>query len=118
MRLPGTLLAAAVLLLAACEHRVTEYPVQPKLIAAPSVKHVYVVVNWIELIDEIQDECKTHGATWYGCSKPLQTGPDIGNCTLWVLMPKDFNDVVRLAILGHDFFECLGARHAPHAGGA
>jgi len=34
-----------------------------------------------------------------------------GECTLFLVEADDFQDVQRLAVMGHELWHCLGARH-------
>jgi hypothetical protein len=101
-------LSAAVLLLAiaAC-HQVTDYTPQPRMTQGPTKSANFVVVHWVgDDIDEVVRACpELKGGTYYGCAR------DNGVCDVWVQQPKDFNDVARLAVLGHEILHCLGARH-------
>lgn len=103
---------ALVLTLLGCEHRVTAYPQQAATTTTGAVRYAYINITWISSIDEIPQDsrCNKHGKLWYGCAKPVIAG-DVGHCDVWALKPTDFNDVVRLTILGHEVWHCLGADH-------
>lgn len=95
------------LLLTGC-HTISAYPVgQPELINKSSLTEVTVAVKWVKTVDQLNSVCGSPNRLTYGCAISL------GNhCTIHVIEPRDFNDVPLLAMLGHEFWHCLGARHA------
>lgn len=98
--------------LAACEYQVTGYPQQPAMTAAPLVTDTSLHIHWHSSVDEIAKVCPAKdGEILYGCATWNLYGT-MSVCDVQALMPKDFNDVVRLIILGHEVFHCLGAQHA------
>jgi hypothetical protein len=104
--------AALQLLLPACSvlsHQITGYPTQPAMTQPPVVQTTTVEVNWTADVDEIGKHCG-QDKIYYGCASYT---PVLGHgiCTVWAPLPSSFNDLVRLAILGHEFLHCLGARH-------
>jgi hypothetical protein len=45
----------------------------------------------------------------HGCA---MRDPGSDRCVLFLVEPKDFQDRERLAVLGHEFWHCTGARHS------
>jgi hypothetical protein len=111
------LLAAlvAACAVAACEYQVTEYNTpQPKMTRAPYLDRVIVYRHWVRDVDEIVrgGHCKRTHATHVGCADLEQIGPDDWKCDFYIQQPKDFNDVARLAVGGHEVvMHCFGATH-------
>lgn len=102
-------LVLLIFLLAACEHQVTDYPPQPALTVGPYTHSSAVTVFWHSGVDGIATACGAKpGFTFYECSRPDMTA---GSCVIHALQPADFNDQVRLALLGHELMHCLGAQH-------
>ena len=48
------------------------------------------------------------GPIIHGCAA---RNPDGKSCVIYVVQPRNFQDDGRLAVLGHEFWHCLGARH-------
>lgn len=91
-----------------CEYKIADYPTAPPMIAPPSKGQVTVAIYWHEGVDEIAKFCQinTSGIV-YECSISLPGD----KCVIHAVKPKDFNDQARIALLGHEFFHCLGAQH-------
>jgi hypothetical protein len=106
----------ALILLVLCTsscYAITGYPEQPKMIDGPSVTSTVVTVDWVRGVDEMQRLCSPELGTdkiWYACASVSRIG-NTTFCTIHAIMPKDFNDEVLLAVLGHEFYHCLGATH-------
>ena len=101
------LLCILCLLLSGC-YTITEYPSpQPPLTVKSSIPEVTVKVNWVQSVDQISQACGANNRLLYGCAYSYP-----GNrCEIYVIEPRDFNDIALLAMLGHEFWHCLGARH-------
>jgi hypothetical protein len=97
--------------LAACAYQITGYTHQPDLVRNAVVNRTTITVNWTDDVDEISKICGSDRIA-VGCAKVLPVSPTMNLCTIWVPQPKDFNDEVRLAILGHEALHCFGADHA------
>lgn len=107
-RLAALALCASV---AAC-YQITGAAPQPPMSRAPTVTHTYIAVNWVEDVDAIAKACNGEmGAIIVGCAHVEFIEADTSVCTIWAPQPHDFNDLVRLVILGHEVFHCFGARH-------
>jgi hypothetical protein len=94
-----------------CEHQVTGYPPQPEQTHPADRDRVIVYIHWTEDVDEIARQCARPHALTYGCEVPTQLGPSDWKCDVYVQQPRDFNDVPRLAVLGHETLHCFGALH-------
>lgn len=98
---------AALAALFGCAHHVTAYPEQGALERRAIVSYAYIAVQWVTRVDDIEG-CK---GLVYGCAHVVIDDQGYGHCTIFVFQPEDFNDYLRLAMLGHEFWHCLGARH-------
>lgn len=103
-----TLLAILVLIAAfACERKVHGYSSQPVTTQRAVGETTQLTVHFVRDVDEILLFCPhLTGGTYYGCSKQ-----GLGTCDVYLQQPSDFNDVSRLATLGHEVWHCMGARH-------
>lgn len=97
--------------LVACEHKVTEYPAVAQMTKSASRDRVVLYPIWVTDVDKIAEKCEKPDVLHYGCATPEQLGPDNYACRIYVQKPKDFNDVPRLAVIGHEVIHCLGAEH-------
>lgn len=114
------LIAVVGYLVAAC-HQITEYPQQPKVSKVGTVASVMVQVNYVSiaelnsLMDGRKVQCShRYGELVYGCADISPLLVLAGVCPIYVVHPDRldaFNQVVMLAILGHEFLHCLGWRH-------
>lgn len=93
-----------LLLLLGC-HSISQYPTQPPTTSKAIFDQVNLKVNWVTNIDVIAKACESRNTT-YGCA--VKNG---SSCVIYVVEPIDFNDVPKLAMLGHEVWHCLGARH-------
>lgn len=102
-----SLLAALSLALAGCYQ--VDYPPQPKQ-TAPVVplKVVTLRVTWASDVDDLRARCKNDAANACAEVWPSEEG---SLCWIVALPPKDFNDTVRLALIGHELAHCYMARH-------
>ena len=84
---------------------------QKDLVNKAQADLVVVHISWTGL-NEINKHCppKEEGTISVGCADFKVTGLN-SICTIWVEEPLDFNDQTRLAVLGHEFWHCAGARH-------
>lgn len=80
-----------------------------------AVEKVTIEVRWHDTEDDVNEACNSifSRALWtsYGCARVEIRGGLY--CTLNLLTPKDFNDVPRLALAGHELMHCFLARHEP-----
>lgn len=101
------------LALAGCAHTITEYPEQPAMTQpCDQINRVTLHVEWAKTPDEVTAKCGM-GQLAYGCnSRPSWTSPE-GEIHAYLVMipPRDFNDHVKLAIMGHELCHALGGRH-------
>lgn len=102
--------AAAAVFISSC-HQVTEVPTVGKTTQQPNRDRVIVYVEFVSDIDEISKFCPELEGALYGCARSEQIGPDEWVCRVKVQKPADFNDHPRLAVLGHEAYHCLGAKH-------
>lgn len=112
--LVALVLAALVLLaLAACEHKVTDYPPQPKQTAPVNrdIKTAVINVTWHDGVDSLSGECGLKRDLAYGCVKNMKVVMNTTFCDMHVMDAKDFDDTVRLVILGHELRHCFLAQH-------
>jgi hypothetical protein len=100
----------AFLLLFGC-YSITGYDQQPEMTKAGMATHLDVNVVWVDSVDEVNRICPPQ-PNWMNvaCARPKVDG-DYSKCTIYALKPKDFNDVPKLAILGHELMHCTGAEH-------
>lgn len=100
----------ALLFLTGC-YSITHYPEQQDTISKSTITHTEVRVIWHKSVDEINAACrfKTNRITYACASVFIQNQRSI--CLIHTIEPNDFTDQVRLMILGHEFWHCLGARH-------
>lgn len=100
------LLLILCLLLSGC-HTISAYPVgQPDLVTKSSLTEVRVSVNWVKSVDQLNSLCRVPDKIVYGCAFSYEN-----YCKIHVIEPRDFDDIALLAMLGHEFWHCLGARH-------
>lgn len=105
---------AGVLYLTGCAQTLDRYPDQPPVISPvnTAIESVPVSIMWHWSVDAVNDACPTQqrAGTWitYGCAR-LELAPL--RCTINALVPKDFNDVPALAVLGHELTHCFLAMH-------
>lgn len=103
-----------LLFLTGCAYQVTAYPDQPELTAGidNSISEVLLRVTWHNDVDSVDKACQLNKKNFvtYGCAKWVISG-GISYCVVQALPPKDFNDQVRLKVLGHEVFHCFGAKH-------
>jgi hypothetical protein len=97
--------------LAACAYQITGYTHQPELTQNATVNRTTITVHWTDDVDEISRLCGSD-KIYVGCADVVMVSPTTSRCTMWLPQPKDFNDEVRLKILGHEAWHCFGARHA------
>lgn len=103
------------LLLSACDHRVTEYPHQPPITQNYQTDEVYLTRVRLNSVDELKRFCPNLSGLYYGCAKArfetIAPNRTYSLCTIYVLSPKDFNDLPKLAIQGHELEHCFGRMH-------
>ena len=112
-----TALVLVAVLLAACEHEVTAYPQQPPLVTkGANHREVLVMfrdqpdVETLNLMCASKPEKLDYGcAEYYAPSNPEY--PDRALLIVYTLPPADFNDVPKLALLGHEVLHGRGWRH-------
>lgn len=104
------------ILLTGCAHQITGYPLQPETITSVNraVETVNLTVNWHDSFDSLEEACAAlRGSrplfTSYGCMKLEIKGGLV--CTINAMPPEDFNDISRLAILGHEVAHCFLMQH-------
>lgn len=103
-----------VILVVACEHQVTDYSPQPAMTKAPYLDRVIVYRHWVTDVDDLHKSCpKLHqNKLYYGCADLKEIAAGEWVCHFYIQQPKDFNDVPRLAVGGHEVVEhCFGAEH-------
>lgn len=93
------------LVLAACQ-QVTDYTPQKPMTQNSQSGTTNLTVHFVKDVDDILKVCQLAGGTYYGCAKQ-----GLGTCDVYFQQPKDFNDVPRLAVMGHELEHCMGARH-------
>ena len=100
------------LLLAGCAHTITAYPEQPKQThAVDQVEIVTLRLKWLPSVDAIQERCNPVARRIvYACAEVVKTTEGT-LCWIYAMPPKDFNDTVRLALIGHELAHCYMARH-------
>lgn len=92
-------------------YSITHYPEQQHTISKSTITHTEVKVIWHKDVDEMPKECKRFSnATLYGCAMVFKNEKK-SVCILHAIEPNNFNDTAKLAVLGHEFWHCLGARH-------
>jgi hypothetical protein len=97
--------------LVACAFQITGYTHQPDLTRNPEVNRTTITVHWTDDVEVIGRQCG-RDKIYVGCADVTRESPASNRCTIWVPQPKDFNDEVRLKILGHEALHCFGASHA------
>lgn len=103
--------AAALVTLASCEYQITGYPQQPPTLYTCTERRADISVTWIKDVDEAAKACGS-STTDYGCAVPIgRNSEGVPMWMLYVVQPKDFNDVPVLATLGHEVCHGLGGRH-------
>lgn len=106
------LLLLVSILLTGC-HSIDAYPnTQSPLLSKSTVNSVYVHVRWHKSVDTLTDACTNDNRLMYGCAY-FTTIENKNFCVIHAIEPKDFGDAAKMAILGHEFWHCLGARHLP-----
>lgn len=93
-----------LLLLLGC-HSINYYPEQRKITSRSTIDQINLRVIWTTNIDEIAKACGSKRVT-YGCAIAINN-----SCVIYVVEPIDFNDTPKLAMLGHEVWHCLGAKH-------
>lgn len=84
-----------------------QYPDEAKSIYTTVIVHVV----WLPSFDVTNLFCS------HIMNKPISTEGKIvgcydrGNQTIYAVEPRNFNDLKRLSILGHEFWHALGAEH-------
>lgn len=109
------------LFITACEYQVTDYPPVPATSRIGAVTHVYVAIHWVKSVDDFRSiECRGASLTFttYECASWTISPyyPDTASCDLYALKPRDFMDVLRLALLGHGLLHCLDWQHESAVG--
>jgi hypothetical protein len=101
----------AAVLLAACQPA-PEPQIKTYTEFSPSTKdRVTIQVVWL---DEPSKYCALRNGTppanhqYLGCSAIVGNGKV---CEVVMAHPKNFNDNLKLEVLGHELMHCLGARH-------
>lgn len=107
---PILAIAVGLVMAVGCEHKVTEYPRQPEMTQGPTRDRVIIYPNWVVDVDAIARACGRQHLT-YGCAVPGDLGPANWKCDIYIQGPIDFNDVPKLAVLGHEVLHCFGAKH-------
>lgn len=110
------LVVLAVMLLG-CEHQITAYPEQPAL-ATKGANHQQVLVHFEDVasIDDLEVVCYgAHERLTYACASYYPPSdpayPDRALVIIHTLPPKDFNDVPKLALIGHEALHGRGWKH-------
>lgn len=91
-------------------HQVTEYPPQPALVQTCDLDQVLLSVRWIKDVDDAAKACGRNIGT-YGCASVPEFIDGMRHVTIYAQRPSDFNDVPRLAMLGHEVCHALGGKH-------
>lgn len=103
---------ALAVLLTGCAHQITAYPEQPPVVSPINrgIEAVTLTIRWHDSVDSVDDACKGTGhGVLYGCARvEIKNGLA---CTVNAMPPKDFNDVPRLAVLGHEVAHCFLMQH-------
>lgn len=101
----------ASVLLTGC-YSITKYPdLELPTITKSTTTTVKVYVQWHESVDSITKACSDNkNILIYGCAVSF-TSKENSICIIHAMEPKNFSDAPKLAILGHEFWHCLGARH-------
>ena len=96
-----------------CEYQVTGYPPQPKQTAPvdKAIKTAVINVTWHDGMDSLSGECGLKRDLAYGCVKNMKVVMNTTFCDMHVMDAKDFDDTVRLVILGHELRHCFLAQH-------
>ena len=98
-----------------CDHKVTQYPVQPAVTQDYRTDEVYLTRVRLTDVDQLRSHCPNLVGLYYGCAKArfetLAAGRILSVCTIYVLTPDDFNDMPKLAIQGHEIDHCFGRTH-------
>lgn len=81
---------------------------QAALIQRATVKQTTVYIRWVNTKAEANRICASKGAPEYSGACAYGT---TDSCNIVAIQPKDFNDTAALAVLGHEFWHCLGAKH-------
>lgn len=102
--------ALALAATAACAFQITGYTEQPKTLSKATMDRTSVEIHWVKDVDALFEHCtQTPGIVIVACARR-----EWWTCQVWAVQPDDFNDVAKLAILGHEIWHCLGAQHDPH----
>jgi hypothetical protein len=81
---------------------------QATLTQRATVKQTTVYVQWVRNKAEGNRICASKGAPEYSGACAYGT---TDSCNIVAIQPRDFNDTEALAVLGHEFWHCLGAKH-------
>lgn len=81
---------------------------QAALTQRATVKTTTVYIQWVRNKAEGNRVCVSKGAPEYSGACAYGT---TDSCNIVAIQPKDFNDTEALAVLGHEFWHCLGAKH-------
>lgn len=92
-------------------YNITKYPEQQETITKSIITLTEVKIVWHKDIDDIGKSCKElPKGNFYGCAIVFANS-EKSICIIHAIEPNNFNDLVKLQILGHEFWHCLGARH-------
>jgi len=98
---------AAVTLLAACESTDFYQNSTPPRWATATIQ-----VTWLADNAAVTKKCQKLGLNTLGASGCARSRPDdIKICEIYAVKPRNFNDLYRLEVLGHEVLHCLGAKH-------
>ena len=102
-----------VLLLAGCEYKVTDYPPQPKQTAPvnKAIKTAVVNIEWHDGVDSVSKACGVSRDIAYGCVKDVKVVMNTSFCEMHVMDARDFDDAIRLVLIGHELRHCFLAQH-------
>lgn len=97
-------------------YMVNDYPEVRPTVQRGAVKHVQLHIHWVKTVDELATapcHSRIRGKTTYECAMWVVNpdAPDTGSCDLYTLEPADFNDKLRLALMGHGLWHCLDSIH-------
>ena len=95
----------------------SSYPEQPEMTAPISqgIKAVTFRPHWHKTVDGVNDACGPGRESFrvqvtYGCTH-LYLDEGAWTCNMELLIPKDFNDIPALLVLGHEAMHCFMANH-------
>lgn len=97
-----------------CEYQVTGYPPQPKQTAPvdKAIKTSVINVEWHDGVDSVSKACEMTRDIAYGCVKNVRVIDGRTTiCDLHVMDAKDFDDAIKLVLIGHEVRHCFLAHH-------